>query len=221
VYNERIVSEIRDANLDRSPDCIRRRLLKILEELGEGCEAYLSRTGTANYKNKTWDDYREEGADTLIVMVDVALTEFEESKWPAATLLSLHIHEGCIEAVKSFDEMEEIKFEIARAVCSADHFLRQGQHSGFYGAVSRGVKAAARLCFARVPSDDEDAPRTTDEIQTRVMEVIGRKLDKWRAGRSTATVRVFDVPPPPKLVKPNVETLPDDVDLKSYMEKFD
>lgn len=215
MLSQRIVEDIRDANPDRSIDCIRRRLLKILEELGEGSEAYLSITGSSNYKNKTWDDYREEGVDTLIVMVDVALTTLPDSNWPAGAFIELHIQEGQESAVKSFEEMEEVKFEVARAVCSADHYLRQkGAPNGFHGAVARGVKAAARLCFARPPRDDLN--ETREEAQERVYRILQKKLAKWR-GRSTAKVLSPEIK-----VTPTKPTVHEEVtDIKTYMEKFD
>lgn len=215
VYQGRIVQDIFDANPERSHDCIRRRLLKILEELGEGSEAYLSITGSSNYKNKSWEDYREEGVDTLIVMVDVALTSLPDSNWPAAAFIDLYIDEGRQQAVRDFDEMEAVKFDVARAVCSADYFLRQkdGQN-GFYGAVARGVKAAARLCYARPPRDDLN--ESEDEAEERVYKILQKKLDKWR-GRSTAKVLSPELKP--KMTKPTVAI--EAVDAKTYFEKFE
>lgn len=221
MYHEQIVNDIRDANRDRSPACIRRRLLKILEELGETSEAYLSKTGTGNYKNKTWDDYREEGVDTMIVMVDVALTELKDSTWPASALLYLNVEEGRREAVASFEEMEQVNFDIARAVCSADHFLRQKDGTvGFYGATARGVKAAARLAFAKVPRDatlhpEDDEVRLDDnQIAARVYETVKRKLEKWK-GRSTAKPMADEI----KSSKPYEIQAAEDI--KTYMEKFE
>lgn len=221
MYHERIVNDIREANRDRSPTCIRRRLLKILEELGETSEAYLSKTGTGNYKNKSWDDYREEGVDTMIVMVDVALTELVDSTWPAAALLYLNVEEGRREAVTSFEEMEQVNFDIARAVCSADHFLRQADGTvGFYGATARGVKAAARLAFAKVPRDatlhpEDDEGRLDDnQIAARVYETVTKKLAKWK-GRSTAKPMIDEI----KMAKPYATAGGEDI--KSYMEKFE
>lgn len=62
------------ANPKRTHENITRRLLKATEELGEVSQAYLAVTSKRNRKAKTWDDVREEVADVLIVMVDIALT---------------------------------------------------------------------------------------------------------------------------------------------------
>jgi len=69
-----IIQEISDANPAREPGNLIRRLVKIVEELGEASEAYLNVTSAANGKKKTWDDVREELADVVIVAVDCALT---------------------------------------------------------------------------------------------------------------------------------------------------
>ena len=207
MYSQRIVDCIRDANPTRSITCLRRRLMKLLEELGEGCEAYLSTTGSTNYKQKTWADYREEACDIMIVMIDVALTELPDSKWPPQSFLHIQIDEGKSEAPMSFDTMEDVKFEIARNICSADHFLRQRDGDmGFYGAAGRGVKAAAKLCFAKVPGND------TSNINDEVFSTIQRKLEKWK-GRSTATTPT--TLPKVKLVKPYTT---DAIDAKDFLD---
>jgi hypothetical protein len=206
MHSQKIVDNIRAANPDRSPECIRRRLLKVLEELGETSEAYLSRTGSDNYKQKTWDDHREESCDTLIVMIDVALTELPTG-WPPSVYLALHIEEGKTSAPNNFDAIEELKFEVARAVCSADYFLRtKDGEMGFYGAVARGVKAAAKLCYAKIPGCD------TSRIDEQVYSTIERKLEKWMSRAPKIIVT-------PAVVKPTVVVT--DVDASSYFEQIE
>lgn len=70
-----IVRTIHAAQPDRSLANIGRRLIKLLEEQGEIAEAWLNVTSPANAKQKTWGDVREEAADALIVLLDVALTD--------------------------------------------------------------------------------------------------------------------------------------------------
>ena len=73
-----ILNKIRDANLKRKVGNMDRRILKIGEEFGEACQAYLSVTSKNNDKKKTWDDVREELTDVLIVTLDVLLTEMPD-----------------------------------------------------------------------------------------------------------------------------------------------
>jgi hypothetical protein len=71
-----IIDLVTQANPERSTANLRRRLHKLLEELGELSEAYLSVTDTTiSTKNKTWLDVREEAVDVLIVAIDIAVTD--------------------------------------------------------------------------------------------------------------------------------------------------
>jgi hypothetical protein len=66
-----------EANPTRSFGNIERRFLKIGEELGEACEAYLvASTTNKTRKKKTYADVREECIDLSIVGLDCALTRF-------------------------------------------------------------------------------------------------------------------------------------------------
>jgi NTP pyrophosphatase (non-canonical NTP hydrolase) len=67
---------IRDANPDREFNTLARRMIKLMEEMGEASEAYLNMTNGTNSKKKTWDDLREELVDVVIVAVDMLLTPF-------------------------------------------------------------------------------------------------------------------------------------------------
>lgn len=69
-----IIQAISDANPDKQPGNLIRRIVKIMEELGEASEAFLNVTSLSNGKNKRWSDVREELADAVIVAVDCALT---------------------------------------------------------------------------------------------------------------------------------------------------
>lgn len=57
-----------------------RRSLKLSEETGEVAEAVLGVTGKDedNYKNKTYDDVREELIDAVIVSLDILLSTFPD-----------------------------------------------------------------------------------------------------------------------------------------------
>lgn len=210
MYRAQIIQDIRAANPKRSAETLSRRLLKILEELGETSEAFLSRTSTNNYKEKAWADYREEAVDTLIVMLDVGMTGFPEGSYPAGAMLDLHLAEGKLNAAEGFAEMEQQKFEIARAVCSAQHYLQPAKsedvprEAGFVGAISRGVRAAASLCYAKIPGDSEA------NLDQRVYDLIQMKLAKWQSGRSTAD--------PETLTPANIEVL--EMDQIDYLNEL-
>jgi NTP pyrophosphatase (non-canonical NTP hydrolase) len=69
-----LVHAIWMASRERNFDNIHRRMIKLMEELGEASEAYLNATSATNGKGKTFADVREELADCVIVAVDLALT---------------------------------------------------------------------------------------------------------------------------------------------------
>lgn len=75
---EQILQTIFEINPSRNVDNLDRRVLKLCEEAGEVCEAYLSATSRLNQKNKTWCDVREEVIDALIVCIDILYTEVDE-----------------------------------------------------------------------------------------------------------------------------------------------
>ena len=65
---------IRDANIERQDIEFNRRILKMMEELGELSEAYLNASSKHNYKSKTYKDVREELADLMLMVVDMCAT---------------------------------------------------------------------------------------------------------------------------------------------------
>ncbi len=170
---DQLVTMVREVNPHRTPANLYRRLLKILEELGESSEAYLSVSSPHNYKAKTWLDYREEAVDTLIVLIDVALTELSNS-YPPLSLIPSSVNIG---VDRSFNDPENIMFEkfaVAGAVASAAAHLREKDYMGFYGAVNRGIQAASNMCFAMIPED-----RDREVIAERVHGLFVVKLGKW------------------------------------------
>lgn len=72
------IEAIRIANLERTFDSLSRRLHKLSEEKGEASEAYLSVSSAFNYKSKTWDDFREELVDVMIVAADILWLDYPD-----------------------------------------------------------------------------------------------------------------------------------------------
>ena len=79
-----IISSVLDlvaaANPTRSKPGLERRVTKLLEEIGEVSQAFLSVTSATNDKKKTWTDVCEEAADVLIIAVDIALTVLDDQQ---------------------------------------------------------------------------------------------------------------------------------------------
>ena len=66
-----LIKKVYDTNRARDMEIFSRRLLKLGEEYGEACQAFLSVSSENNGKNKTWADVREELVDVLVVTVDL------------------------------------------------------------------------------------------------------------------------------------------------------
>ncbi|RYF12185.1 MAG: hypothetical protein EOO77_17865 [Oxalobacteraceae bacterium] len=169
-----LVGMVREVNPYRSPDNLQRRLLKVLEELGESAEAYLSTSSPHNYKNKTWLDYREESVDTLIVLIDVALTEI--TNYPPSPLIPAQISIATENRFDNATLLMQETFAVAGAVSRAAECLVGNNPMGFYGAVSRGIQHAANMCFALIPEDQNRAV-----IAQRVTDLFEAKIGKWAA----------------------------------------
>lgn len=69
-----VVKDVMDANPNRNFEKAWRRILKLGEEQGETCEAYLYVTSETNSKNKKHVDVREEACDAAITALCIALT---------------------------------------------------------------------------------------------------------------------------------------------------
>ena len=94
----KILQQIRQANPGRHFSNLARRIIKLGEEKGEVCEAYLNVTSEHNPKQKSWVDVREELVDLMIVSLDCALTpnpheleDFDVSTETGRRDLDLHI----------------------------------------------------------------------------------------------------------------------------------
>lgn len=73
-----IIKKVWDANRTRTMDIFGRRMLKLGEEYGEACQAYLSISSEKNGKNKSWEDVREELVDVLVVDLDLLCHQFPD-----------------------------------------------------------------------------------------------------------------------------------------------
>lgn len=75
-----VIQKILEANRTRSIKNVERRMLKLVEEVGETAEALLGATSANNYKGKSFDDVREELVDCLILVLDILLTPMPDQK---------------------------------------------------------------------------------------------------------------------------------------------
>ncbi len=172
--SDQLVEMVRVVNPDRNENNLYRRLLKVLEELGETSEACLSVSSPHNYKSKSWEDYREESIDTLIVLIDIALTPI--TKFPSSAIIAPAIN---LASDHSFDSLELLyheKFKVAGAISSTALHLKENDPMGALGAIMKGIDAASNMCFAKLP-EDHDAK----VIEERVVAIFEKKIAKWNS----------------------------------------
>lgn len=161
---EQIITMVQDTNPYRTPNNLSRRLIKVLEELGEAAEAYLGATSSHNYKDKSWDDLREEAVDSLIVLVDVALTD---TKFPNPSYLIAPAITTASQNKNAVD-VTKMLYRIAGSVSSTAMHLSEEDDIGAMGALIKGIESASRIAFMNTGPDV-------------VLELVEQKLNKWKA----------------------------------------
>jgi NTP pyrophosphatase (non-canonical NTP hydrolase) len=75
-----LFGKVFQTNRQRVMDIFDRRMLKLGEEYGEACQAYLSVSSENNSKKKSWDDVREELVDVLVVTLDLLCHTMPDEK---------------------------------------------------------------------------------------------------------------------------------------------
>ncbi len=168
---DELVAIVENVNPHRSVSNLNRRLLKITEELGETSEAYLSVSSPHNYKNKSWNDFREESIDVLIVLIDVALTSINkvEPLYPV-----VYLRPG-VWTHNEHDEIAYAIFEIGAKVSAAYVALDSGDIKTFHRAIEGAIQFATNLCFTLIPEDKGDFGL----IKENVRNMFDKKIDKW------------------------------------------
>lgn len=176
---ENIITMIRDANPERSRDTLSRRMFKLNEEFGEHAEAYLNVTSKNNGKGKTWDDVREEIADTLIVAVDVALT-------PPLPTMALNEVEYLLFnttydfVAREFDSYEDGMLDVSVLIGTLSSVVRNGK--GDILPLINLVQLIMGLALTALPDQEG---MSTDDLLKNLEHLIETKLNKWKANRLT------------------------------------
>ena len=161
-----IIDLIAEANPNRNYCNLTRRVLKLIEELGEVAEAYLETTSANNRKNKSWADVNEEAADVLIVAIDIALTIDTPEALLEFVIPNLHCYTGSLDAV-----IRQICYATAR-------FDGNFQNDRPLAVAHIGVA----VCYAFSMNELLHRYDSHDNL----LSEVNRKLDKWRSGTSTA-----------------------------------
>ncbi len=171
-----IVETIRDVNPHRTIGNVERRFIKVLEELGEASEAYLSVSSPHNYKSKTWLDFREESIDTMIVLIDIALTDIGGG-------VNIGYMEGAFELGRSHHHprahatLARNFHMISKNVGLAWVAFLDCNHRAFRTAICNAMVAAVELCYTPILEDQD-----REEIIVRTRETFDTKIAKWNAG---------------------------------------
>lgn len=167
-----LVDEISTIGVNRSEANVPRRLLKVIEELGELAEAVLNVTCSVNYKKKTPADIREEAIDCMIVLLDCAMTEIYGTKHSTRALLPHTIAAG-YEASIPIEWMEREIISSASAVSRAMLAYDSKNDMAYYGALAAAIRSVSKICFS---------PMDIDRVSVTplVLSICERKLAKWQ-----------------------------------------
>lgn len=174
---ENIISMIRDANPERNNKTLLRRIFKLTEEFGEHAEAYLNVTSKNNGKGKSWDDVREEIADTLIVAVDVALTPANDGESGEAVE---NILKQLTYSDHSYDRYELSMINASVAIGQLANSVSQDRQDIL--PVVGLVETITNMALTAMP-DQANLDKT--ELLSNLEHLVDTKLDKWKANRLT------------------------------------
>jgi len=168
-----IKQKVIEANPERDMANAKRRAIKLIEELGEVAEAWLNITSPQNGKSKSWNDVREEIADCLIVVMDVALTtlpgENQTHQWFIQRELNTYAH------------FEQIIFSILLELAFYGNMIHAGNYTHARVHINRAVVLTAELNMMPMP-DQPDA--NIEFIEKQLLVEIDRKIAKWKRKRA-------------------------------------
>lgn len=166
---------VRDANPGRQAANIRRRAMKLMEELGEIAQAWLNVTSPSNGKGKTWDDVREEIADCLIVALDVGWTVLPtEVEVPTITFPTFPMPVAFNDAM----------------VFDTCWYLGKFGRDFVRSHITQVIEHVQVMTLCAFP-DQLDA--SMEQIESQLLIEVKRKLAKWSANRATMAVVTDDV----------------------------
>lgn len=174
-----MVLRIEEVGHRRCHTNIRRRLLKVAEEIGEVSEAILGVTCDLNYKNKTREDILEEAIDILIVLIDIVLTRIPGSTIEPSRFVR-DATSGLAPTPISFDQFDEVVFSIMREVSDAARAFKRHDDLSFYGSV---MNCVGRV-FTLVYSPDFGNENAVFDIFVEKMGKWQRFLDRMDEGKS-------------------------------------
>ena len=178
-----IITLIREANPDRNFGNYGRRVIKLSEEIGEHAEAYLNASSTNNNgKKKTWDDVREEAADSLIVAVDVGLTPLSDKVRPDAVETDLQRRVMSFSTFnRTYDTYEHQTIRlISEGGRVATVFAEDSL--GWERYEYRAVACALDLAMTPLP---DQLHLSQEELYNQLTEMLVTKLTKWRNNRQS------------------------------------
>lgn len=160
-----VLAAVLQANPTRDRASLDRRVLKLIEELGESAEAFLGITSETNPKKKDWADVREEAADVLIIAADMALTPLRDGDDPQPRLhryvsTNLHrINRGFHDLIK----------RLSRLNASFGDVCHDDPDAGYQYAAE-----LVRYAFAL-----NDLVKDRDQ-PSQLMTEVQRKIKKWK-----------------------------------------
>lgn len=158
------IKVIENIKYQRDETVRNRRIIKLMEELGEVSEAFLNVTSPNNRKNKSWNDVREELVDSFIVAIDIHVLKTK--------VLSLDNHVDLIQVISSYDEKD---FE--SSFIQINSFInRLVTNTCSDKTMNDLINVLANLALIRFPDIDAE---TDEQIKQRFDDMFISKINKW------------------------------------------
>ena len=115
-----IIAKVHEANKSRTMDIFDRRVIKLGEEYGEACQAFLSVSSENNSKNKSWPDVREELVDVVIVALDLLLHEMPDESNTTLESKAAAIHSELDRKLRKWHKKQKRKDDVSNSILPSD-----------------------------------------------------------------------------------------------------
>lgn len=146
-----------------------RRLIKLMEEMGEVSEAFLNITSLNNSKNKSWEDVREELVDCFIVGLDIFT--IMSAKYTQDTLNIENY------PIVSLDQ-KSFTTEIIDLFCLANSmYIDIEAPENIFVVIEKYLSHCMKMALTRFPDIINE---TDDQINQRFNDMFIKKTSKWK-----------------------------------------
>lgn len=160
---------VKDISNNKDFSVCDRRLIKLIEEMGEVSEAFLNITSSNNLKNKSWEDVREELVDCFIVGLDIF--SILGDKYKHNTILIKNY------PIVSLD-LKSFTTEIIELFCLINSmYIDIGSPENIFVVMERYLSHCMKMALTKFPDIINESD---DQITQRFNDMFIKKTFKWK-----------------------------------------